>query len=41
VKYNLGKLKAKVKKAARTIQNTDNVDAPSGDGQQSEGSGVQ
>jgi hypothetical protein len=40
VKYNLGKLKAKVKKVARTIQNTDNVDAPSGDEQQSENGGM-
>ncbi|MBQ5729455.1 MAG: TonB-dependent receptor [Bacteroidaceae bacterium] len=41
VKYNLGKLKAKVKKAARTIRNTDNVDAPSGDEQQSENGSMQ
>ena len=41
VKYNLGKLKAVVKKVARTIQNTDNVDAPSDSEQQSENGGMQ
>lgn len=41
IKYNLGKLKAVVKRAARSIQNTDNVEAAQSNEQQSDGSGMQ